>query len=240
MMGLTKDNVLVVIPAFNEERTVGDVAGDLLRYGYHVLVVDDGSSDRTGEVARRAGARVLPLPINLGVGGALRAGFKVAVRMKYEAVIQVDADGQHPVEEINDLIEAANVTSAHLVLGSRFASEATTMEVGVLRRSVMRLLAFSASRATDKKISDATSGFRLIRNPLLGRFSHQFPTNYLGDTYEALVSAGRAGYEIVEIPAGLRPRVIGESSASFMQGVKFTVKGMVVAFLRIHTRLEAP
>jgi glycosyltransferase involved in cell wall biosynthesis len=237
---LSPDNVLVLMPAFNEERSIASVIAELLNHGYQVLVVDDGSQDRTREVARTAGARVLPLPINLGVGGALRAGFKLASREGFEAVVQVDADGQHPVEEIADLIDAANGSDAHMVIGSRFVSEATTMSVGLLRRNVMRVLAASASRATGVLVTDATSGFRLIRRPLLGRYAAQFPTNYLGDTYEALVSAGRAGFRVIEIPAGLKPRAVGQSSASVAQSVKFTLKGIGVAALRIHTRLEGP
>jgi glycosyltransferase involved in cell wall biosynthesis len=240
MNRIAVDNTLVLIPALDEGRTIGEVLTELFGCGYQVLVVDDGSRDDTARVARSAGARVLSLPINLGVGGALRAGFKVAVKNGFEAVVQVDADGQHPVEEIADLIRAANDMEAHMVVGSRFASSATTMRVGWSRRAVMRVLASSASRATGTRITDSTSGFRLIRSPLLSRFADQFPTNYLGDTYEALVAAGRAGYRVIEVPAGLKPRLAGESSASMAQGVKFTLKGLGVAALRIHTRLEGP
>jgi glycosyltransferase involved in cell wall biosynthesis len=237
MTPISKNNLLVIVPAFNEAPSIEGVIQDLLAHQFSVLVVSDGSTDKTAARARAAGARVLDLPINLGVGGALRAGFRFAVAESYVAIVQVDADGQHPADEIENLIEAANTHDTHMVIGSRFKSDGTSMEVGLVRRSVMRLLAHSASKASGTDITDATSGFRLIREPLLGKFSQSFPTNYLGDTYEAVVSAGRAGYVVKEIPAALRERVAGESTASITQAVKFTVKGLVVALLRLHQKI---
>ena len=233
-MLITKENTLVIVPALNEQDSVVDVLNELREFGFHVLVVSDGSTDDTATQSRAAGATVLELPINLGVGGALRAGFQHAVSRGYEAIVQVDADGQHPPNEIINLITAANESGAHMVVGSRFISHDTTMSVGTSRRLVMRVLAWSASRATHTVITDATSGFRLIRMPLLGEFAQSFAVNYLGDTYEALVSAGRGGYKIREIPAGLRPRQMGESSASIAQSVRFTLKGIGIAMLHIH------
>ena len=101
----------------------------------------------------------------------------------------------------------------------------------------MRVLAWSASRATRSTITDSTSGFRLIRQPLLGRFSHVFASNYLGDTYEALIAAGRAGFVVREISAPIRERSIGESSSSTMQSFLQTIKVFTVALLQLHTRI---
>ena len=237
MTPIGKENTLVIVPAFNEAASIESVILDLRSQDFAVLVVSDGSTDGTAEIAKASGARVLNLPINLGVGGALRAGFKFAVAEKYLAVVQVDADGQHPPDEIEDLIQESNSFDAHMVIGSRFKSTGTSMEVGLIRRLVMRLLARSASRSTGCEITDATSGFRIIRQPLLGKFSQSFPTNYLGDTYEAVVSAGRAGFVVREIPAALRERVAGESTASIAQAVGFTGKGLVVALLRLHQKI---
>jgi glycosyltransferase involved in cell wall biosynthesis len=234
MTPISKENVLVIVPAYNEATSIEGVIQELLSHQFDVLVVSDGSTDHTAALAHAAGARVLTLPINLGVGGALRAGFKFAVAENYLAVVQVDADGQHPPDEIEHLIQELNLQNAHMVIGSRFRSDKTSMEVGFVRRSVMRFLARSASKATGTRITDATSGFRIIRQPLLEKFSQTFPTNYLGDTYEALVSAGRAGYVVRETAAGLRERVAGESTASITQAVAFTVKGLAVALLRLH------
>jgi hypothetical protein len=167
----------------------------------------------------------------------LRAGFQYACRHGYEAVIQIDADGQHPVDHIDDLIFAANDLHADMVVGSRFVNGSATMQVNGVRRLTMRVLAWSASRATRSPITDSTSGFRLIRQPLLGKFSHLFASNYLGDTYEALIAAGRAGYVVREIAAPIRERSIGESSSSTMQSFLQTVKVFTVALLQLHTRI---
>jgi glycosyltransferase involved in cell wall biosynthesis len=210
----------------------------LLDNDYQILVVDDGSVDQTRLIAQGAGVSVLTLPFNLGVGGALRAGFKFAVRNQYRAVVQVDADGQHDASQIVSLIETANESGAHLVLGSRFQRSAESMTVPVVRRQVMRLLSALASRATGTTITDATSGFRLIQDPLLSEFSKVFPSYYLGDTYEALISAGKAGFVVREIPTVIVNRTHGTSSASTRQSVKFIFKSVVVAGLGIHARIS--
>ena len=235
---LDKSNVLVMVPALNEEASVRQVLADLQDNGFHVLLISDGSLDETANIGRRVGVKVLELPINLGVGGALRAGFKFAVLRGYRAVVQVDADGQHPVEEIENLIRATNEQDAHMVIGSRFLMDEMTMEVSGIRRLAMRVLSRTASSATGTSITDSTSGFRLIQQPLLGEFAQQFANNYLGDTYESVISAGRGNYKVVEIPAGLLPREHGESTASTGSAVKFTLKGLGVATLGLHKRLN--
>jgi glycosyltransferase involved in cell wall biosynthesis len=236
---LTKSDVLIVVPAFNEAGSIGAVLGALNAAEFHVLVVNDGSTDETEIIARRHGAEVLSLPYNMGVGGALRAGFQVAVESGYEAIVQIDADGQHPTELIDELIGAANTNQAHMVIGSRFLTEQIGMDLSLTRRIVMRYLASSASRAASTRITDSSSGFRLIRRPLLNAFSRSFSANYLGDTFEAVVMAGRGGFKICEIPAPLRERQVGKSSASILQSVQFTLKGVGVALLRLHPRISA-
>lgn len=234
---ISKEQVLVIVPAFNEAASISTVLESLVRHGYSVLVVNDGSTDDTLKIAVEFGVTVLDLPINLGVGGALRAGFQFAVRNGFDAIVQIDADGQHPVSHIEDLIRAANDTDAHLVLGSRFLGQAISMELGIIRRSTMKVLARSASKATGTKITDSTSGFRLIRNPLLEKFSSNFASNYLGDTYEALIAAGRSGYRVHEIPAPITDRMNGVSSSSALKSTGQTLKVLTVALLKLHTKV---
>ena len=124
-----------------------------------------------------------------------------------------------------------------MVIGSRFIGDGSSMKVSGIRRMAMSVLARSASAAAGGPVSDSTSGFRLIRQPLLGQFAVQFANNYLGDTYESVVSAGRSGYRVVEIPAGLRDRTHGESSASTGSAVRFTLKGLGVWMLGFHKKL---
>lgn len=235
---LEREQVLAVVPAFNEDMSIGGVVDAVKAAGVAAVVVSDGSSDRTAAIARQHGARVLELPINLGVGGALRTGFRFAIKEGFEAVVQIDADGQHPADQIERLISAANESDADMVIGSRFLNDQPSMVVNGSRRIAMYVLAKSASSSAGGRITDSTSGFRLIRRPLLEEFSRHFATNYLGDTYEAVVSAGRAGYRIIEVPAMLRDREFGESTASTGSAVRFTLKGLGVALLGLHQKLS--
>lgn len=234
---MNKEKVLVVIPAFNEEANISHVLSEVLNAQWAVLVINDGSTDQTSAMCHSMGVKVLDLPINLGVGGALRAGFKYAVKNDFEAVVQIDADGQHPVDLIDSLVEGINNESAHLVIGSRFLSNDTTMTVSRTRKIAMWVLASTASRATKSKITDATSGFRIITQPLLSEFSVNFASNYLGDTYEAIIAAGRAGYRVREIPAPLAPRLLGESTASTSQAFLLTLKCGFVYLFHFHLRI---
>jgi glycosyltransferase involved in cell wall biosynthesis len=234
---ISHKSVLVVIPAFNEQESIVKVVSELKSLGFDCVVVDDDSKDLTAERAKTAGAFVLRLPFNLGVGGALRTGFRFALLRGYEAVVQVDADGQHPSREITQLISTANATGADMVLGSRFIAGELSMSIGRTRRVVMRILAVLASRACGTKITDSTSGFRLIRSQLLSELADKLPSNYLGDTFEALVSTGHAGYEVREISATISERQHGISTASMASAMSFTLKGLSVAILGIHIRL---
>jgi glycosyltransferase involved in cell wall biosynthesis len=222
------------VPTWNEAATVADVVAEVRSHGYDVLVVDDGSTDRSLEEAARAGAATVRLPVNLGVGAALRCGFRFAVDHGYEAVVQVDADGQHPSQAIDALVDEATGTGAHFVIGSRFATGDAGMRVGRLRRTVMTGMARIASRATGARITDSTSGFRVIREPLLSEFARTFPAHYLGDTYEAVISAGRSGYIVREVSVAMRDRAHGRSSASPIAAVRLTVRALVVAATGLH------
>jgi glycosyltransferase involved in cell wall biosynthesis len=182
--------------------------------GYAALVVDDGSTDRTGEVAHNAGATVMRLPVNLGVGGALRCGFRYAVTHGYPVVVQCDGDGQHDPTEIAKLLDEMKRSGADLVIGSRFRSDGAQYDAGRGRRFVMRRLARMASRRTGVTITDATSGFRAIGGNLLGSFAATYPAEYLGDTIESLARAGRAGYKVAEVGVQMHPRSAGVSTAS--------------------------
>ncbi len=237
MKTTSETQVLVVVPAFNESKSIGGVVTRIRQLGHCVVVVDDGSSDGTSQVARDAGAQVLSLPINLGVGGALRCGFRYAIENGYEVVVQCDADGQHPPEHINSLVNALYDSQVSLVVGSRFRSPDNQLLPSVARRIPMRVMAAAASRATKTTITDATSGFRAIRRPLLDEFAANFPAHYLGDTFEALCSAGRSGYHVVEVGVPMAERQHGVSSASSVRAIAMIAKSMLGALLRTHAQI---
>jgi glycosyltransferase involved in cell wall biosynthesis len=226
-------DVLVVIPAYNEERSVGPVVSAVRALGYPALVVDDGSLDRTADAAGGAGAIVLRLPVNLGVGGALRCGFRYAVTHGYRVVVQCDADGQHDPAQIATLLDAMAEHDAQLVVGSRFAGSGS-YQAGRGRRFVMRRLASMASRRTGVTITDATSGFRAIGDNLLGAFASTYPTEYLGDTIESLARAGRAGYRVVEVPVEMRAREVGVSTASPIASAWYLLRVVAAVWLQRH------
>jgi len=230
--------LLVIVPALNEQESIQQVVRAIRAEQFDVLVVDDGSTDDTAHRAEAAGASVLRLPVNLGVGGALRAGFRFAVDHHYAAVVQVDADGQHPASQIRDLIAAVEHHNAHLVVGSRYLSPDATLVPSASRRLAMRLLSKVVSRAVGHTITDSTSGFRIICEPLLSEFAHEFPAYYLGDTYEATIGAARAGYRVFEIPAALGTRNHGTSSAGSLRAIVLIAKVLIVTALRLHPRLQ--
>lgn len=228
--------LLVIVPALNEQETIRQVVLTIRAEKLDVLVVDDGSTDDTAHRAEVAGATVLRLPLNLGVGGALRAGFRFAIDNRYAAVVQVDADGQHPASRIRDLIAAAEQHDAHLVIGSRYLSPDATLTPTASRRLAMRMLGKMVSLIAGHTITDSTSGFRIICEPLLSEFAREFPVYYLGDTFEATVVAIRSNYTVTEIPAQLSPRLAGKPSSGFINSVLSILKVSLIALLRLNSR----
>ena len=235
---LQVNDVLVVIPAFNESQTIGRVVDQVSSQGFEVLVVNDGSVDATADIARQYGAHVVSLQLNAGVGGALRCGFRYAVENGFTAVIQCDADGQHLPSHLIDLVEATNRTDAHMMIGSRFRSQENTHDPSLMRRFAMLVLSKVAQRAANFEITDSTSGFRLIQEPLLGELAVHLPSYYLGDTFETVVVAGRAGYHIEEIGVAMAPREFGNSSSGDVHSILLIAKVLTTVLLGIHFRLR--
>ena len=235
---MTPTRALVAIPAHNEQRSIGEVVRSAVATGLPVLVVDDGSHDSTGEIAEDSGATVLRLPINLGVGGARRAAYRYAVLNGFTCVAECDADGQHPIVLIPRLITEAESLGVDMLIGSRFTEgRDSSIEPSALRRLAMAHLARSASRSTSTRITDATSGFRVVRAPLLTTLAAELPAHYLGDTYEAIVAAGRSGYRIAETAIEMSPRQYGTSSASPAQAAKFVIRAALSSGLHLHPKL---
>jgi len=235
---IQNSEILVVVPAYNESATISQVVNEIHQAGFACVVVDDGSEDKTSELARKAGATVLTLPFNVGVGGALRCGFRYAIENDWTAVIQCDADGQHQSHLFQDLIDHANKSQADCVLGSRFLSLDDQFDTKRVRRIAMRSLASVASAANGHKITDSTSGFRLIRRPLLDQIASKLPDYFLGDTFELLVVSGRSGYRVEEIATEMLPRKFGQSSVSSAESTALVVKALTRVFLGINFRIE--
>ncbi|WP_423184902.1 glycosyltransferase family 2 protein [Arthrobacter sp. NyZ413] len=199
------------MPAWNEAESVGDTVREVLGVGrpYDVLVVNDGSTDATAELASEAGATVLNLPFNLGVGGAMRAGFKYAQRHGYRRVIQVDADGQHDPRNISEVL--AGLEHADISIGARFA-EKGEYKVSGPRKWAMQLLAKVISGLAKTRLTDVTSGFRAANDRAISQYLDHYPAEYLGDTIDSLVVAIRSGCKVTQIPVAMRPRQGGTPS----------------------------
>lgn len=202
------EQTLIVMPALNEEEAVGHVVREVREKvpSATVLVIDDGSTDRTAAEAHAAGALVLSLPFNLGVGGAMRVGFKYALAHGFSNVVQVDSDGQHDPSGVPELVAA--LESADVVLGARFAGEGDYTVAGP-RRWAMVALATIISALAHTKLTDTTSGFRATGPRAVRLFAEHYPAEYLGDTIESLVIAARAGCVIRQLPVAMRPRAGG-------------------------------
>ncbi|MGB3730968.1 glycosyltransferase family 2 protein [Microbacterium sp.] len=210
-MNASEDRVLVIVPAWNEARNVGNTIREIRAAdaAYDVLVIDDGSSDGTASVAHDAGAMVVMLPFNLGVGGAMRTGFTYAQRAGYTRAIQVDADGQHNPLDIARVVQG--LKSADISIGARFAKVGDYSVRGP-RKWAMLFLARTVSRVARTQLTDVTSGFRAANKRAIDQYVDYYPAEYLGDTIDSLVAACNAGLTVTQVPVAMRPRVHGNPS----------------------------
>ena len=202
---------LVIIPAFNEADALPAALDRLrsVRPDVDIVVVDDGSSDDTALLARAAGAVVISLPYNLGLGGALRTGFRYAVRHGYDRAVQFDGDGQHEAAAIETL-EAQLDAGADLAIGSRFA-QSDSYDVSAARGGAMGILRVLVRLLTGRRFTDTTSGFRGFSAPMLAFFAVHYPVEYM-ESVEALILADGAGFDVREVPVQMHERHGGRAS----------------------------
>lgn len=208
---MTSTRELVAIPAWNEEGSIADVIAKVKEHRPQagILVVNDGSTDDTANVATKAGANVVSLPFNVGVGGAMRTAFLYAQRNGYQALVQVDADGQHDPADLDRVLDG--LADADVVVGTRFHPDSQYF-VGGPRRWAMVLLSKTLSRMNRGTISDPTSGFRSAGPRAIALFAVDYPADYLGDTVGSLAIAIRRGLVIHETPVTMYFRQVGKPS----------------------------
>lgn len=232
-------SLLVIVPAWNEEETVGTVITELRTVvpEADVLVVNDGSTDRTTDVARSAGARVLELPVNLGVGGAMRAGYKYAARNGYARTVQHDADGQHDPAAIASLMETMEREGADVVIGARFAGVGTYTVRGP-RQWSMKILSAVLSRVCRTRLTDTTSGFKACNRRAIQLFAANYPAEYLGDTVESLVIGARAGLTVRQVGVEMRVRAGGRPSHSPVKAAVFLLRAVLALVIALSRPTE--
>lgn len=223
--------VLAIVPAFNEGESIGATLDELTSSidDVDVLVVDDGSVDDTVAIARAHGATVLRLPFNLGIGGALRTGFRWAVDEGYERAFQFDADGQHDPSEVASLLEPLQ-HGADMVVGSRFHTGEVGYTVGRVRRSAMASLRLVLRLLLRQSFTDTSSGFRAFNSRMLAFFASNYPAEYM-ESVEALFLACSEGFTVAEVPAQMRSRAGGQPSNRRFR--------LLYHYLRLHVVLLA-
>jgi glycosyltransferase involved in cell wall biosynthesis len=203
---------LVIIPAKDEEASLPGVLAALAdaEPDLDVVVVDDGSVDRTAAVARAAGATVLTLPFNLGIGGALRTGFRYAVRHGYDRGLQLDADGQHDPTQIRALLGALD-GGADMAVGNRFGGTGQSYQLSRVRAGAMGVMRFLVRQFAGTPFADTSSGFRAFNRDVLEFFARDYPSEYM-ESVEALLLACGAGYRVDEVPVRMHRRAQGRPS----------------------------
>jgi glycosyltransferase involved in cell wall biosynthesis len=208
----TPSRPLAIIPAYNEAEAIGPTLDELRRErpDVDVLVVDDGSRDGTSTIAAEHDVTVLRLPFNLGIGGALRTGFRWAVEHGYERTFQFDADGQHDPKEIAALL-APLEHGADMVVGSRFHEGEPGYTVGRVRQRAMGSLRVMLRLLVRQSFTDTSSGFRAFGPRMLEFFASNYPAEYM-ESVEALFLACTEGFIVAEVPARMRTRAAGSPS----------------------------
>jgi len=236
---MNNDRILIVIPAYNEETRVGDVVRDVKSTLPHVdvLVVDDGSADRTAAEAAEAGAITLSLPVNSGYGAALQTGYKYGVRGRYEILGQIDADGQHRAEFLPPMLDALREGDVDVVIGSRFLDRDGHYQPSLARQVGIGLFARIASLVTRQHVSDPTSGLQLMRIDVARFFcSDVYPADY--PDADILILLYRSGYRVREVPVQMSPSP-GQSMHSGHRSLYYVYKmtlSILVTVLRPPTR----
>ena len=218
---------LVFIPAWNEQSSIEAVIADAREHLPHadLLVIDDGSGDRTAALARRAGAMVASLPFNQGVGAAHQTGYIFALANGYEVCGQLDGDGQHPAAELARLVAAVEAGEADLVVGSRFA-EASGYNASRARRTGQRLFSLLVSASTRQTLTDTTSGMRALSHRAMALFAKRYSQEFA--EVESLQQAVRAGLVVREMPVEMRARAEGHSFITPLVSAFYIFKTLVV------------
>lgn len=230
---------IAIVPAFNEERNVGRVVDELRAFdpALAVVVISDGSADRTAEVAVEHGAHVVRLPFNLGIGGAVQTGFRYAWENGYEVVVRCDGDGQHIPSELPKVLGPVLAGDADIVVGTRFGSD-NGYRSSATRRIGIRLLALIVSAIAHQRVTDTTSGFQALNRRALELFAADYPHDY--PEVEGIVMTIKHHLRLREVPVSMREREHGQSSITALRSIYYMVKVLVALFVSLFRRSAVP
>lgn len=225
---------LVIIPAFNEEgnleKTVKDIKDNAPDFDY--VIINDCSTDKTLEMCRRHGFSYLNLPVNLGIGGAVQTGYRYAYYHGYDIAVQFDGDGQHSAAHLENMVTTLIDTESDMVIGSRFIEKEGFQSSG-LRRIGIKYFTGLIKLLTGKKITDPTSGMRMVNKKLLEKFTDEYPKDY--PEPESVVTILSEKYKVTEIPVVMNEREEGVSSISLKNSVYYMIK---VSFAILIARMK--
>lgn len=224
--------LLIIVPAYNEEGAIAGVVESIREVmpGVHTIVIDDCSLDGTAQVARQAGAEVLPLPHHLGLGGCVQAGYKLAYELGYDYVIRVDGDGQHDARDIPRILQRLVESRCEMVIGSRFV-QSTGSTTGSVRSLGIRFFRAVLRPILGKEVHDPTSGFVGVNRRALAVFSRSFPLEY--PEIEALVVLQRKAFRFEEVPCKMHRRVTGRSSITAVKSIYYIIHVLLGVFVNV-------
>jgi glycosyltransferase involved in cell wall biosynthesis len=230
---------IAIVPARNEAAAIGAVVGEIRAFdpSLEIVVVDDGSTDRTAALARGAGARVVLLPFNLGIGGAVQTGFQLAQDEGFDLAVRLDGDGQHIAAELAKLLPPIQDGAADIVVGSRFAGE-SEYQAPFARRMGIRLFARVVSLLTRQRVTDTTSGFQACNRKAIRLFAADYPHDY--PEVEATVMVFKHRLRLIEVHVTMRERVAGRSSIAGVWSIYYAIKVLLAVFIALSRRRATP
>ena len=230
---------IAIVPAFNEAGNVGRVIDELHAFdaGLDIVVISDGSVDRTAAVAAEHGAHVISLPFNLGIGGAVQTGFRYAWEEGYDVVVRVDGDGQHDPSQLGRVLAPVLADEADIVVGSRFAGE-SAYRSSATRRIGIRVLALVVSAIARQRVTDTTSGFQALNRRAIRLFAADYPHDY--PEVEGMVMVIRHRLRLCEVPVSMRARMHGRSSIGSLASVYYMAKVLLALFVGLFRRAVVP
>lgn len=222
--------VLLIIPAYNEEKNIIKVFESVKSYPIDIIVINDGSSDNTAGVCAKYNIPCINSILNLGIGGAVQTGYKYADLMQYDIAIQFDGDGQHNIADVNKLINAINSEGFDFCIGSRFLENSEDgFKSTFSRRMGIRLISFLIHKCTRQRISDPTSGYRAANKRIISIFANSYPTEY--PEPESITFLLKQGFKIKEVPVRMNERTEGTSSIHSWKNIYYMINVCLSIFL---------